>query len=393
MLRFIFPLGLRAGACLLPTLILLLPAPVVGSPDADSGSLAGAARPDSVVLGYLKSRVGEDLLYASDQRDSMLLRRLGLDWPIRPWNMRSGQGVLVARSPTERYFILIGVGYGEFGPGGDCHYCLLDSLGHRVWTRDGRLLDLPQVSDTGEVVLFEIGDRDRCGQSLTVRWLASGGLVTGEHTFEPLISRFNQRSCSAEIQILDEATRRVYFTINEQPASGQPTSDTLGKVNNVRLVAMDPAGVVEWTYPLGGMGANAISMALGGRRLVIDDLGEASVSFANVLIVLTSEGHLVRRIVLEKNLGCYQPVVERNDHHLLFVDGELRRMDTKTGDVLSVNAPDWLEEQALEWKADSRPRLAKLRLDQLDRLSAEIAREEDTDWPAYFRRWGHREGR
>lgn len=396
MLRFAYPRGILAGTCWLPTLVFFSLTSIAGAPAANSGSLPAAAGPDSVVVTYLKSHARSTWSPGSSSQDSTILRRLGLDWPVRPWDMLSGQGVLVAGSPALRYFVLIGVGYGEFGPGGNCHYCLLDSLGNSLWTRDGRKMDLPQVSDAGDVVLFESDDRDgnHWPPDLIVRWLSYDGAVAGEHVFGPLVARIHQRSGSNEVQVLDGAARRVYFTINEQPEPGQPSSaGSLGENNNVRLVAMNPDGSVGWTYPLRGMAANSLDLALGGHRLIVDDLGEADADFANVLIVLTNEGHLVRRIVLEKNRRCYQPVVEANGRYLLFADGALRRMDVDTGDVQSVEEPDWLEEQALAWKMDVRARLASLRMDQLDRLRAEVTAEKDTDWPEFFRRWGHRQGR
>ena len=92
-----------------------------GGSAADDSSLPGAAGPDSLVLSYLNSPFGLYSPEASGEKASGVLHRLGLDWPLSPWNMRSGQGLMAARSPEARYFVLIGVGYGEFGPGGKCN--------------------------------------------------------------------------------------------------------------------------------------------------------------------------------------------------------------------------------------------------------------------------------
>lgn len=52
-------------------------------------------------------------------------------------------------SPNRRYCLLVGAKYGEWGPGGNAKYCLINNAGKVFWARESLVSSDPKVSNTG----------------------------------------------------------------------------------------------------------------------------------------------------------------------------------------------------------------------------------------------------
>lgn len=123
-----------------------------------------------------------------------LLGKAGLDWPMkRPAHGHNYDSVIAVPSRDSRFGVLSSARKSEWGQYGSARYCLVDSAGHRLWTRIAEICAPPAVSDQGDVALLmldgEAPSRDQL-DTLRVDFIGLDGQAHGS-------ARWGRRSLRA----------------------------------------------------------------------------------------------------------------------------------------------------------------------------------------------------
>ncbi|MHC4062004.1 MAG: hypothetical protein ACYSR6_10410 [Planctomycetota bacterium] len=233
-----------------------------------------------------------------------LLEIGGLDWSfVKKPKGHGGLGMHTSGivSRNKRYCFLIETFHSEFGIGGNSRYCLMDTTGSVLWSRDGFVFGWPRLSDLGNCAIVStdtssIEWSSPRGPAAIVYFFGANGLLNGTWTRKRSLCRGGIDRGAGIPEVYDFSPDGEHFYISFNPENADSNKwDPICWTTYLLCIKM--SGEVEWETPVGELRSLGLLFSDDGGRIVWTggQFGGLGIEYNNETTLLSGDGKVLFR--------------------------------------------------------------------------------------------------